>query len=236
VAYGISINNNNGKLVFSSDGLTLGYLGLATHVSTTQPDTTAGFGVAGYSTYTFTHSGGIMPVIRLESNRLSYLRSMSQSGSTWTITVYHGSTPTIDSWFDTQYQASVYVWGVPVSVSGYGLAIRDASGNLTGDLSKRPLEFKQKISWSDTTVSEAISGTITTPAIVGGLYDYQRIVTGSGVYQINYKAGTWSGAAGANLTRNWSTLERAQEDSPMGGSTTNRRAATAFLVDVNGLT
>lgn len=232
MAYGLSIENPSGKLVLSSDGIIPGYLGKATLSSVTQNDTTN----AGFSTYTFSHAGPIIPVVKLQSTRQTFLQSYTQSGSTWTIIVYNGGSPSIDNGFDTQYSTDVYVWGLPVSVSGYGGAIYDGSGNLKGDLLKRPLDIKARIDWDSSTVSGSISG-ITTPGIIGSLSDWQRAVTGSGTFVVRINAASWNYSSGTLSRSTFSQMiYEPAEDSNYGGSSTVRRAVVASLVDVNGLT
>lgn len=231
MAYGISVENASAKLVLSSDGLVLGYLGKATHSSTTAPTATAN----GYSTYTFSHAGKIVPAIKLVTNYNSLLLSMSQAGSTWTITLYHG-TGTDANGFQPQSTADVYVWGLPVSVSGYGMAMYDAGGNLTADLSKRPLSILQKIDWGTTTVTESIAGGITTPAVIGMLHDWQRIRSGSGpTWNFNYDSGAW-GRSSTDVRRDWIQRRQALGEDTGDPTSTQRRAVRGIVVDVNGLT
>lgn len=229
----MSIENPGASLVFSSDGLMPGYLGKATYQSTTAPDGT----FHGYSTYTFSYSGSIVPVLKLVSGRNTAFRGMSYSAGVWTITVYHGGTPVDANGFETQYVADVYVWGVPVSVSGFGLSIYDASGNLAGDLTKRPLIIGQKINWSNATFSEAVSASIVTPGIIGCTNDWKREVLGSGpTWEVNFLSGVWTLSTGT-LNRNFARIQHyPTEDTNQGGTSIVWQPCRALLVDVNGLT
>lgn len=232
MTYGISIVNGNNRLVLSSDGIVPGYIGKASLVSTVQH----GLEDHGYSTYTINHAGPIIPVIQLVENRTVFLRSMSQAGSTWTLTVYCGGSGAFSTnGFETQFAADIFVWGIPTSVSGYGAAIYNAAGDLVGDLLQRPLIPRQKISWDSTTVSEAISGGITTPGILGTLQDFQRVVSGGGpTWTWSFACGGWTMSSGT-LTRVLPQTHRFVEDASNSSSTV-RRACRAILIDVAGLT
>lgn len=230
MGFGLSQENGNSKLVLSTDGILLGYLGKATYISTTQTNGETN----GYSTYTFSHAGSIVPVLKLVTGLNTVTLSMSQAGSTWTITVYHGGTPVDAQGFQTQYQADVYVWGVPLSVSGFGMALYSSSGVLVGDISKRPLFVRQRINWNNTTVSETIAGGIVTPAVLGSPVDWQRIRTGSGPWTFHFDSGAW-GRSATEIRRDWVQREYQPNEDTGNPTSTQRRAARGIIVDVNGL-
>jgi hypothetical protein len=233
MSHGLFIENDSGKLVFSSEGMLFGYLGKAVLSSTTAPTTEA----SGFSTLTFEHNAPIIAAVKLTTNHFSILLSMTRSGSTWTIVVHHGNALSTNAQgFQNQVTPDVYVWGLPVSVSGYGVALYSAAGVLTADLSRRPLTIAQKLDWSNVTVTEAIGGGIVTPAIVGPLHDWQRIRSGAGpTYDFNYDSGMW-GRTATDIERAW--VQRAQQLGEDTGdpTITARRAARGIVVDVNGLT
>lgn len=163
MSYGMSCSNNNGELTLSSDGVLFGYIGKASWVSTTQPTAT----LAGYSTYTIDWPGSILPAAAIATNLGGALiLGYSRSGSTWTIDVYHSSGSTNAQGLWLQSATTVYVWGMPVSVSGYGAALYNASGALSADLTRQPLFFKSRYEFAAYSTDLAMTG-VSTPAVIG---------------------------------------------------------------------
>lgn len=242
MSFGLSIENANNKLVLSTDALLPCYLGRATHVSTQQP-TQVGGGPGppleqyGFSTYTITHVGDtLIPFIRFQGNRSVQLLSMSKSGSTWTLRVYCGDTPVSSEGFETQYVAEVYCWGVPQTVSGFGLALYNPAQQLVADLTRRPLIIKQKIDLSSITNSVSLAAGITTPAIAGRLHDRRRNVSGGPVFwTVGLDMGAWRLNSGTTISRNLVRAMHLTNETTQGTAVTTQRAVKAFVVDVAGL-
>lgn len=174
MGYGITALNNSNGLTFSSDGRVYGYLGQATYVQTVQPEgpMTGTLGwpslveYPGYSDYTFNWPGPIVAAVPIKTNGSTAILGMSQTGSTWTIEVHKGTGATNAIGFDIQEPTQVYVFGLPTTVSGYGLAIYNSAGNLAGDLSRRPLTFDKFVSLPSGITTSSFSG-LTVPAVVG---------------------------------------------------------------------
>lgn len=171
MAYGIQAFNDSGEFTFSSSGYLLTYLGKATFVSTTPAGTSSSDAFNGFSIFTFTYAGPIVVGIGLLGSGTSgsIVDRITNVGSTWTIRVYHSNSTGNSLGFPGQITAAdVYVWGLPLSVSGYGLALYDASGNLIGDLLKPMLRFKARVSFTGGSLSQSIPA-MTKPAVIGSL-------------------------------------------------------------------
>lgn len=174
MGYGITTLNSSNGLTFSSDGRVYGYLGRATYVQTFQPagPMTGTLGwpslveEPGYSTYTFNWAGPIVAAVPVKTNGSTAILGIYQTGSTWTIEVHKGTGATNAIGFDVQEVTQVYVFGLPTTVTGYGLAIYNAAGNLAGDLSRRPLTFDRFLSFPSNVTTASFSG-LTVPAVVG---------------------------------------------------------------------
>lgn len=233
MSYGLLIENPSGQLVVSSDGLFPGYLGKATLVSTVQDDGAT----SGYSTFTFSHAAQIIPVLKLVDQRSTFLQNLSFASGVWTILVHHAGSPSGTEGFKTQYAPEVFVWGVPAAVSGWGMAIYDATGNPTGDLTKKPLIVAQQINWTSTDGPEALAAGITTPGIIGQMADWRRQSFPVGAtWNVGYDSGAWF-LNGTDIARSFSRIQWwPTEDTDLGGTALLQQAATALIVDVAGLT
>lgn len=239
MAYGLQVENENGKLVLSDGGLLPGYIGRATLLSVQQAAPAFGApgynGLTGMSLHQIVSAGPIIPAIRLEVGRHSSILSMSRSGSLWTIAAYHGGTPIDGQGFEYQYAPEVHVWAIPTSVSGYGMALYNPSGALAGDLSKRPLDYKQKVRLTSVQPTVALDPTIVTPAIIGDLHDWRRQRSGSGpFYTYDYDTTAWTLTAGPELLRAYVRSRHMENEDSIGASVTLFRDVRALLVDVNG--
>ena len=161
---------------------------------------------------------------------------MTNSGSTWTIRVWHSNLTTSTLGFEGQLSgAEVYVWGLPVSVSGYGAALYDSSGNLTADLLRRPLTFKARIAMAGGTTSVAMSGVVK-PVVIGtpGLYKQTSAKSGT-VWTNRIYNGAWRWVPASNLLeRDYVQREYFQDDGGIPIITTAANV-NALLVEGNGL-
>lgn len=237
MGYGMTARNTSGELTFSSDGMVFGYIGKATNTAVAQAGTSGVDDFAGYSTYTITWAGAIIVVLPLEINKPVALRSVSQSGSTWTITVHHGTGSLDAQGFNVESAVDVFVFGAPTSVSGWGAAIRNSAGTLTGDLSRRPLFFNQLIDFTSGQITATI-GSYTKPAFIG--YEPSLIVTTQNVggptpWLNRIVSGGWTLGTSTRLDRASILSNRLKDDGPLTPST-SRPAVGVVLIEADGLT
>lgn len=238
MSYGLQCVNGSNELTLSSDGFIYGYLGKATWQSTTQPGTGTVHSSNGSSTYTITWAGDIIVAVAVPFLGYACLLSMTQSGSTWTIKAFCSAGASNSLGFDTQITADVYVWGRPTSTSGWGLAIYDASGNLTGDLSRPPLSFKERVSFTSSSSSD--TQTITSYsklAVIGSprLSQFTSSNVGGSTPWLNREwMGAWTWASG-QLGRSFVLSQYTRDDGP-GGNSTTRDACNVLALEANGLT
>lgn len=231
--------NGADELTFSDDAWHPKYLGKATYVSTTAPATSGDTTDYGYQTYTITYSGQIVPVLKLTNTRFTRLMGMSQSGSTWTITLINTSSTLDARGFGTQFTTDVFVFGFPLSPVGpAGMLLFRADGSLAADLSTRPLSFRHRLALGSGAASIAVPAALTVPAVMGYPDDFRRQVSGSSP---NTKVGLDS--AGWTISTDGLTLSRAfvrmRYADPVDADpppTTTYRPTTAYLVEANGLT
>jgi hypothetical protein len=164
--YGIDAENASGELTFSDNGFIYGYIGRASVQSVNQPGTDITGSQAGYSVYTINWPGDIVVALPIKDNGPTFVYSMRQSESVWTIFVYKGSDALNSLKFDVQEATDVYVFGAPVTSTGYGITLYDNNGNITGDLSRRPLMYSAYVSMDATTFTAAIPP-LSIPAVIG---------------------------------------------------------------------
>jgi hypothetical protein len=215
MAFGLQIVNPSGELVLSSDAYLPVYLGRATLVSTTQPTSSGGstgIGSGGISTFTFSYSGQIIPVLQLPPGALGGIYKCSQAGSTWTILASFTDGAQISdaglASFSMYLQAppTVFVFGFVNSLGGsFGAAIYNAAGQLTGDLTRRPLIVRQHASLAAGATSFSLVGGIVSPGIIGRLTDYQGTGGPTGVPELFRVAqhNAFLRNSGDALTRVW---------------------------------
>lgn len=242
MGYGIQCVNNSGELTISSDAYTFCYLGKATLSSVTHYAGTVDSSAAGYSVWTFNSSGPIIAALGLGASQ-GCIAGISQSGSTWTITVIdygagsEGPAGAGYSYGVPRSDSDVYVFGLP-TVGGlptYGVALYNASGVVTADLSKIGLVPKARASLA--TGSSTITGlpALTKPAIVGSP-SYQRFdSTHSGSFWINEMfLGLWS-YSGTTLSRGI-VLQSHEKDATSITARTIVFPTNVLLIEANGLT
>lgn len=244
MGYGLTVFNEGGGMTLSSDGLIYGYIGRATYQSIVQPpgplSGTIGWpseGDCGYSVYTIDWPGPIIVALPVKTNGSTALLDMFQSGSTWTIHVHKGNGSTNAIGFDLQEATEVYVFGRPTTVSGFGLALYNAAGQLTGDLSRKPLTFDRFVSMAGGVTFVAFSG-LTVPAVVGDAIWFESTSEPyDDTFNDNYMrrgAWRWNSTLG-RLTRTlYLWFYRRSED--VLGASNVIPATSAILLEANGLT
>ena len=232
MAFGLSTSNNSNELTLSSDGLLFGYIGRATFQSLVANETTTADAFSGYSIYTITWPTDIVVAIGLDvgAGRVAF-RSQTQSGSTWTITVYRTGNTLDGLGFYDQAAANVYVWGLPTTVSGFGMAIYNAAGVLTGDLTRRPLVAAARIAMPSTVTSIPMPA-VSVPAMIGdaGRSQNQSVRPGASFWINRRRHGAWqwdTSPVPPQLVRTTFQREYSQED---GGI-----PVTNVVIDTNAL-
>lgn len=192
--HGLEITNSSNKLVISSEALTYVYLGQATHVGTTfgyevgNPEyVNPGGGsqptYAWYTsslTYQITIDAADIMVAFPVSQYPRNVTSITRAGNVWTITIFSGSDvvqsgppPPDSSHLFCQttgaIQIPIYVFGLPtVPSSAYGLALYNASGVLTADLTRQPLAIAAKFNLATIKTDVFYVGTSSTLCVLTG--------------------------------------------------------------------
>lgn len=237
MAYGITCYNDGGQLTLSAESITYGYIGKATYASTVPAGTDPTIAYNGYTTYTITWAGPILVALPVLTGATTSLLGTSQVGSTWTIQVFC-SGGTVDSFgFDSQRIAEVFVFGKPVSVSGYGMALYNAASQLTCDLSRRPLATGQFVSFTATEVLKPLTG-YTKPAFIGGDTTEVTSTAGptGGLWTNRERAGGWLwDSGGTQLSRPSYQTARIREDMAYTNTTT-RWPVDVIIIEASGLT
>lgn len=199
MSYGLSIKNPSGQLVLSSDAKGLTCIGKASlYGSVIQP-----VGVAtasspgrktGYSVYRIDHSGAIIVALDMPVGKRVGVKSVTQPvAGTWEITCHCGDTPDAYGFDSVEYQLDVWAFGFISTIYGsYGLAMFDAAGNLTHDLSRPNMLFPRAYLAPSTSVNIAIPS-LTRPVVVGSAgtnvtYDSWL---GGNTYEVKSYRGCW---------------------------------------------
>jgi hypothetical protein len=235
MTYGLNIEAGLGGLTISSDGITYGYIGRATNTGVSQSGGTTNNRSIGQSSYTINWAGDIVVALPIKANKTTALVNITQSGEVWTITC-HAGTGTFDSFgFENQEATEVYVFGAPVSVSGFGLALYNASGGLCADLSRQPMTVRGVSSHAANVYDWLLPSGMTTPAVVGTPEDYETTSARDGAFWINrfYSYG-WT-LFGGNLRRVPNAIRRLREDGPIGFDKVIN-AMNAIVIEASGLT
>lgn len=227
--------NAAGELTLSADALTYGYLGKATLQSVGQ--SSGGLNKqAGSSTYTINWGADIIVAIPVKSGKTSALRTMTQSGGTWTITVHSSNGTTNADGFDVQEATEVFVFGAPLpGVETIG-NLFDVNGNIVADLSRRPLLIRSRIFLPDSGLVWTMPAGMIAPAIIGWPTDRVTSSSRVGASYTNYEnAGCWSldPNYGNNLARSQFRTRSFTSDGPT--SSASRPAIVAILIETNGL-
>lgn len=186
--------NSQGQLTFSSESQCYSYIGLATYVSSVQPT----INEAGYSTYTVNHAGQIAAgfLLPLSGSTAIRIRSMTQSGSTWTIVVQRGGGSVNGQGFLTEAGSfPLWIWGTPVNVSNFGLVTYSASGQVTADLAQFGMYFAGRADfgvnaesavWTTVAGFESLLGGQIYPVCVTTAAGVKTVATGNGMGGIYY--------------------------------------------------
>ena len=231
--------NDAGQLTLASDGFIFGYIGKATLSFVQQADTTGVDDFWGFSRYTITWAGRIIVALPLSLNKPRNLISASKSGSTWTIDVFSGTGALDAQGFGVQESCEVFVFGQPLSASGFGMAIYNEDGVLTGDFSRKPLFFDRILTFATDQISQSLTG-ITKPAFIGVETTWQRTtepLSGGGATPwLNRNLfGTWMTESG-NLISRFSALQNRFRDDGTWPTFLLRPAVDVVLIEANGLT
>lgn len=235
MSFGLKTYNNSNELTISSDGLVYGYIGQASLSSVAQATGNSIVKTFGRSTYTITWAGDIIVALPVKTNGTTALISMSQAGSTWTITVHKGNGTLDANGFDIQEATQVYVFGRPTAVSGFGLALYNAAGNLSADLTRQPLTYKARLSIAANGI-DWTPPTTTTPAIIGSPSDRNITSVSEAPFFINrFQARGWQkNNSTGKIERNIFQQRWLKED---GAETAVDiiRSIDAILIEANGL-
>jgi hypothetical protein len=248
MTFGLQCNNiTTGELTLSSEAFLFGYLGKATFVSSTSWSGDSISSQAGFSTWTFTSAGPIVCAIGLKASGQTgaVITNISQSGSTWTIQVLDLATTTSGPsggdtvYYDQRTDSDIYVFGFPSSLPAMGMALYNAAGVLTADLSRRPLAPLARIAMSSSSIVDQTIPTPTKPAIVGYPKFTRNVVSsGHGGFtpwlSVGY-TGVWEWNGSTILHRNEvpDSSDRL-ESSP--GAHNLRGPCSGILIEANGLT
>lgn len=237
--YGLLIENEGNELVLADAGLTYSFVGQATFVSTTQPGTSTTDSGNGFSTYTINWPGPITVALPVKTNGATLFLTATQAGSTWTITVHKANGSTNALGFDVQEQTEVYVFGAPVRPPDgtWGLFLFDDAGNITADLSRRPLSFVARIATATENDEWTLPAGSYTAAVVGGLGGAVRTSSPgpSGRFIIRLSAVAWRINAATGKLYQEEYLVRYSTDDAPGQTYTRRRPFNGLLVNVAGL-
>lgn len=182
--------NPSGDLTFSDSGFIYSYIGLATATGIVQAGTDPIENYTGYSTYTITWAGDIVVVLPVKTNGATTIVDVSQSGTTWTITVMKSDGTTDSLGFSVQEYTEVYVFGTPSSTATSQFMIY-SNGVPSGDLSKQPFFCKGLLSLSNSTSDNTWTppSTISSPGILGASACYRKSSAASGSRWINKEFG-----------------------------------------------
>lgn len=245
MAFGLQCFNTSGELTLSADGLTPGYLGKATFVGSAPYSGNASSSSIGQSTWTFSSPNPIICALGLKSSSTAGGRILrvSQSGSTWTIIVQDLSNATEGpsgggSFFSQRTDSDIYVFGIPTSVSAYGIALYNSSGALSGDLSRKPLSALARLLFPSGTTSLTIPSVVK-PAIIGYPATSHTLSSGGhggGTPFINtHYEGVWHLQSSTVLERTDVLVDYDRDD---GGIPVNTAtpSTSAMLIEANGLT
>lgn len=248
MGYGLQcFNPTSGELTLSADAYLFGYLGKATFVSTTNWSGDSLDSQCGYSVYTFTSAGPIVCAVGLKASGQEGVAiiGMTQSGSTWNITVLDlalttsGPSGGDTDYYDQRTSSDIYVFGIPTSVPPFGAAFYNASGDLVADLSRVPLAPLVRVAMSSSSVTTQTIPSVTKPAIVGYPAYKRNVVSGGHGGTTPFLAvgytGVWQWNGSTGISR--SEVPVASDRLEFTITTHNNRGpASGILIEANGLT
>jgi hypothetical protein len=238
MAYGLKIENPTNELVLSDDGFVAGFVGKASLVGTSQADKSNLLDMfGGGSSFSITFAGQIVPVLKLNSTYSGRIGGFSRSGDVWTIGTINADTSSIDAdGFTTQVAPEVYVFGIPDSVTGYGMALFTPAGVPAGNLILPPLVVAQRLQFAAGDGLVSRDSSIVTPGLLGRSLDYRRTVHVHGVKQDFLFYGSAFGATSTQLSRSFDLRERVNDEDGTGGTNeTLLNACSVFIVELDGL-
>jgi hypothetical protein len=246
MTYGIQCVNNSGELTLSSDGMMFGYIGKATLLSRSTWSGSTSTSQQGLLTYTINWPGPIMVAIGLKTSGSAGAAVQSVTpgtGTTWHISIIDATTTTEGPDTTSRYYvpataSDVYCWGLPTSVSGYGVGLYTAAGTLSADLSRRPLMFASRIALADSVMTATVPALIK-PAIMGQPNSAHNLSTnthsgGTPWYMTGY-TGVWGLTSSTDLYRG-DILTSAYHDDGGGIAHAYHGPTNALLIEANGLT
>jgi hypothetical protein len=236
MAFGLVCKNGADEFTLTSDTVLPRLLGTATYATTVA----AGGIQPGLLRYTFTYaSEGLMVGINLQVGARALIRDIRRVGSTYTIDIIHGFS--LDSRgyvVPSTSGLTVYCFGVgPITPSGFGLALYNAAGECTAELSgaTMPLWWKGRVSFA------ANADTVTAPTgfaklgLIANPHGYQETTEFTGLGGTPWRR--------REMHKGWlldaSFLNRVNvataiydEDAP-GATSHDRPAFEAYLVELN---
>lgn len=237
--YVVTFENDGGELTFSESGLIYSFVGRATFVGITAPGDNPTSSFAGYSTYTIVWPGEIAVVLPVKANGATLLRGVTRTGNTWTINVYKGSENSNSLGFDIQEQTEVYVFGMPSAEQAgeWGLFLFDDAGNITADLSRRPLTFKARIATADPHDEWPFPPGSYVPAILGSPGGGSRYAAPgpNNLYNIRESVVGWQINSSTGRLYQSEFLSTYRRDDAPGSTYTLLRPSNAILIDVTGI-
>lgn len=145
MSYGLRLyNDSDDELTFSDSSLVYTYRGAATYQYTVSPGTDSVFSQCGYSVYTFSWDGPIIVGVGIDQWATSVI-DITRSGTTHTIKVMKGNGSFNSLGFEVQVIAQIYVFGVSIDQTGYGISLFDSSGNAMSVLTSAPFTYQYLI-------------------------------------------------------------------------------------------
>lgn len=247
MTFGLQCFNASGELTISSEGFTYCYLGKATFVSRTTYSGSAPSSRIGLMTYQFVSSVPIICAIGLKGNSFqagAAIIGIGRSGNVWTISVRDLSNSTEGpsgggTFYAQRLTSDIFVFGLPVTLPPYGLAIYNAAGTLVADLSRRPMTIAARISMGTNVMSVSMP-VMVAPAIIGfpssSHTNSAKIGTGGTPWVNTWYEGvwTWGGGSSTALGRSDILVEYDNDD---GGVpvVVDHSPTSAILIETNGL-
>lgn len=239
MTFGITCYNNNGELTISSEAQALCYLGKATQVSYSHYSGTSSSSQCGGSVYQFVSAGPVVAAIGLNSSGQAgavITGMFRHDATTWYFNVVDLTTAT-EGPTGTTYQvpntaSDIFVFGTPSSVSGYGMALYDSSGNLTVDLSKPLFTPIARVSMTGQTgYTFTLPTTPIRPAVVG--YPHISVNTHTSTTASHY-SGMWTWSGGTSFGRANYLTDKSNDSGAISSNTTGD--CVAIVIEASGFT
>jgi len=230
--YGLEIRNPTGQLVLSSAARGLYCLGKASQYFINQSSGTSGTFTgkdSGVTKYRFTTPGPIIVAIDLpDGHYVGAIDLVEISTGVWEITLVHGTSLDSEGFITTQSYVDVWVYGVvpgSTPLGSYGLAIYNAAGDLTWDLTQPNPLFIQKVLTAAAGVgfSTFTLPALSRPVVIGFPYMYQYLDEriGANTHHITVTRGVFK-RTGSSLESTFVTTHKHQffgPEDPVGNTT-----------------